>query len=158
MNASIYFSTQVSGFGREHTEKDQRYTISLCLSSYAENYWKAHSTTPILLSFARSPTFIGRHAHIKDVAIPTRQRRKTFGNQLTGPQLGTKNSKPWRNSVTSPKARHVKPVFTFPPQPEQMENALGQWKIMLVYVALERVRVEPHLRRKPHGLSSIKSA
>ena len=32
------------------------------------------STTPILLSFTRSPTFIGRHAHLEDVAIPTRQR------------------------------------------------------------------------------------
>ena len=100
-----------SGYGREQTERDQRFTILLCQSSYAETYWKAYSTTPILLSFTRSLTFIGRHVHLEDVAIPTRQRRKTFGNRLTGPQLGAKNSKPWRNFITSPKVRHLKPLF-----------------------------------------------
>ena len=53
------------------------YTTSLRLPSYAENYWKAHATTPILLSFARSTTFIRTHAHLENVATPTRQRRKT---------------------------------------------------------------------------------
>ena len=38
-------------------------------------------------------------------------KRKIFGDRLTGPQLGAKNSKPWRSSVTSPKVRHLKPLF-----------------------------------------------
>ena len=57
---------EVGGYGREQIEKDYRYTTSLRLSSYAENYWKAHPTTPIPLSFTRSPTFTGRHAHLCD--------------------------------------------------------------------------------------------
>ena len=99
------------GYGKGQIKKGQRYITSLRLSFYAENYWKAHSTTPILLGFTLLPTFIGRHAHLEDVATPTRQRRKIFGNRLTSPQLGEKHSKPWRNSVTPPKARHLKPLF-----------------------------------------------
>ena len=69
------------GYGKGQIEKGQRYITSLRLSFYAENYWKAHSTTPILLSFTRPLNFIGRYAHLEDVATPTRQRQKTFGNR-----------------------------------------------------------------------------
>ena len=48
--------------------KGQRYFTSLRLSFYAENYWKADLTIPILLSFTRPFTFIGRYAHLEDVA------------------------------------------------------------------------------------------
>ena len=50
-----------SGYGREQIEKYHRYTTSLHLSSYAENYWKAYATTPISLSITRSPTFTEWH-------------------------------------------------------------------------------------------------
>ena len=51
-----------SGYGREQTEKDQRYTISLRLSSYAENYWKA-SRQPrfYLVSHGHPPSLEGTH-------------------------------------------------------------------------------------------------
>ena len=57
------------------------------------------------------PTFTGRHAHLEDVVTLTRQRQKAYGDRLTGPQSGAKNSKPRRISVTSPKARHLKPLL-----------------------------------------------
>lgn len=50
-------------------KKNQHYTISLCLSFYAENYRKAHPITPIWLSFKRSPTFTRRNLRLEDVAI-----------------------------------------------------------------------------------------
>lgn len=59
------------GYGKGQIETGQRYIISLRLSFYTENYWKIHSTTPILLSFTRPSTFIGRHVHLEDVAILT---------------------------------------------------------------------------------------
>lgn len=65
----------------------------------------------IQLSSTRSPTFTGRQAHLEDDATSTRQWRETFGDRLTGPQLGARNSKPWRISVTSPKARLLKPLI-----------------------------------------------
>ena len=123
-------------------------------------YWKAHSTDPILVSFTRPPTFIGRHAHLEDVALPTRQRRKRFGNRLTGPQLGARNPKPWRYSVTSSKARHSKAfVSPFLPQPEQMEKRFGEIENHArLHRFRNRMRVKPHLGRTPHGLGSIRSA
>ena len=82
------------------------------LLSFSKNCWQAHSAALIqIISARRSPTFTRRNAHLEDVVSPTRQRWKTFCNRLTGPQLGAKNSKPWRNSVTSPKARHLNPLF-----------------------------------------------
>lgn len=78
-------TTLFSQLGFDEDAHDSRYTSSVYLSFYAGNYWKAHPTNPILLSFTRSPTFTRRHAHLENVATPTRQRRKTFDNWLTGP-------------------------------------------------------------------------
>ena len=87
------------------------YSTFLRLSFYAEDYWKQHPITPIQLSLIRPPTFTGRHAHLEDVATMTRQKRKTFSNRLTCPQLGAQNPKLWRSSIASPKARHLKPLY-----------------------------------------------
>lgn len=66
------------GYGKGQIEKSQRYTTSLCLFFYIESYRKACWITPILLSFTRPPTFIGRHAYLEDVTTTMRYRRKTF--------------------------------------------------------------------------------
>ena len=67
----------------------------------------------IQLSSSRSPTFTGRQAHLEDVATPTRQRWETLGDRDTGPQLRARNSKPWRISLTSSKARNLKPLIVY---------------------------------------------
>ena len=108
------------------------FTLSILLRSDSPNSTEFHTVTHL-------------HWHLEDVATPTRQRRKTFSNRLTGPQLGAKDSKQWRSSVTSPKVRHL--------NRSRWRMPRGQWKIMLVCIALEnRMRVEPHLRRTPHCL------
>ena len=66
------------GYGEGQIEKSQCYITSLRLFFYAKIYWIARRTTPILLSFTRPPTFIGRHAHLEHITISTRHRRKTF--------------------------------------------------------------------------------
>lgn len=78
------------GYGEGQIEKSQRYTTSLCLFFYAESYWKACWTTPILLSFTPPPNFIGRHAHLEDVTTSTRHRRKTFITDSQAPNWGLK--------------------------------------------------------------------
>lgn len=62
------------------------YLTSPSHSSYPTNCWRAHSTTSIPhISARRSPTLTRRNAHLGDLVIPTRQRRKKFSKWVTGP-------------------------------------------------------------------------
>ena len=108
------------GYGKGQIEKGQRYITSL----FTRKITGKHTRQPQFY-LVHTAIYLHWKARTSRGCCDTNetQRRKTFGNRLTGPQLGAKNSKPWRNSVTSPKARHLKPLFL---QPEQMERRSGK--------------------------------
>ena len=104
---------------------------------FCHNHTVAHGrwTSPIPLGFTRLPTFIGRHVHLEDVTIPTRQRWKTFGNRLTGLRIQIHGG-------------------ILPLHQKLDTKSLCFWNLRLNRsrwrTPRNRMRVEVHLRRTPH--------
>lgn len=100
-----------SGYGKEQMEKDH---LTSPTPLTRKNCWKAHSTTTIQPNSARRlPTFIGRNAHLENVAALTRQRLKTFSTRVPrlppNPEAKGFFSKSWQSFVNL----HQKPKLLY---------------------------------------------